>query len=39
MKDRDILIEAFTDMAPDYEQKVNSEFNLFWGWSYQGFLK
>jgi len=38
MKDRDILVEAFTEMAPDYEQKVNSELNLFWGWSYQSFL-
>lgn len=37
-KERDILIEAFTDMAPDYEQKVNSELNLFWGWSYKSFL-
>lgn len=38
MKDRDILVEAFTEMAPDYEQKVNSELKLFWGWSYQSFL-
>jgi len=38
MKDRDIIVEAFTEMAPDYEQKVNSELKLFWGWSYQGFL-
>jgi len=38
MKDRDIIVEAFTEMAPDYEQKVNSELKLFWGWSYQSFL-
>jgi len=35
---RDILIEAFTDMAPAYEQKVDSELNTLWGWSYKGFL-
>lgn len=39
MKDREIIVDAFTDMAPDYERKVNSELKLFWGWSYQGFVK
>lgn len=39
LKEKDILVEAFTDMAPDYERKVNSELNMFWGWSYQGFVK
>lgn len=39
LKEKDILVEAFTDMAPDYEYKVNSELNLFWGWSYDGFVK
>ena len=39
LQEKDILVEAFTDMAPDYERKVNSELNLFWGWSYQGFVK
>lgn len=38
LKEREILIEAFTDMASDYEQKVDSELNLFWGWSYKNFL-
>jgi ubiquinone/menaquinone biosynthesis C-methylase UbiE len=38
MKDRDIIVEAFTEMAPDYEQKVDSELNFLWGWSYQSFL-
>ena len=37
-KDKEILIEAFTEMAPDYERKVNSELSLLWGWSYQSFL-
>ncbi len=38
MNERDILIEAFTEMTSDYEHKVDAELNLFWGWSYQGFL-
>jgi ubiquinone/menaquinone biosynthesis C-methylase UbiE len=38
LRERDRLVDAFTDMAPEYEQKVDSELNLFWGWSYQGFL-
>lgn len=38
MDKREILVEAFTEMAPNYENTVNSELNLFWGWSYQGFL-
>jgi ubiquinone/menaquinone biosynthesis C-methylase UbiE len=36
--EREILVEAFTEMAPDYERKVDSELNLFWGWSYKGFV-
>lgn len=38
MKDNEYLIEAFTEMAPDYERKVNSELDFLWGWSYQAFL-
>lgn len=38
LKEKDFLVEAFTDMAPDYERKVNSELSLFWGWSYEGFV-
>jgi len=38
MKSMDIIVEAFTEMAPDYEQKVNSELKFLWGWSYQSFL-
>jgi ubiquinone/menaquinone biosynthesis C-methylase UbiE len=39
LKEKEILVEAFSDMAPDYERKVNSELNKFWGWSYPGFVK
>ena len=32
------VITAFTEMAPSYEQKMDSELNLFWGWSYQELI-
>jgi ubiquinone/menaquinone biosynthesis C-methylase UbiE len=37
-KEKELLVDAFSDMAPDYERKVNAELNLFWGWSYSGFI-
>jgi ubiquinone/menaquinone biosynthesis C-methylase UbiE len=39
LKETEIMVEAFTEMAPDYERKVDSELNFFWGWSYQRFLQ
>jgi ubiquinone/menaquinone biosynthesis C-methylase UbiE len=38
MEDKANIIEAFTELAPRYEQVVNSELNRFWGWSYTGFI-
>jgi ubiquinone/menaquinone biosynthesis C-methylase UbiE len=38
MTDKNHIIEAFTEMAPRYEQVVDSELNRFWGWSYEGFV-
>jgi ubiquinone/menaquinone biosynthesis C-methylase UbiE len=38
MEDKSDIIEAFSEMAPRYEQVVDSELNRFWGWSYQGFV-
>lgn len=32
------IIEAFTEMAPNYEEIVNNELTRFWGLSYQGFI-
>ena len=32
------ITEAFSEMAPRYEQVVDSELNRFWGWSYSGFV-
>jgi ubiquinone/menaquinone biosynthesis C-methylase UbiE len=38
MEDNANIIEAFSELAPRYEQVVNSELNRFWGWSYTGFI-
>ena len=38
MEDKTKIIEAFSEMAPRYEQVVDSELNRFWGWSYYGFV-
>lgn len=38
MEDKATVVEAFTEMAPRYEQVVDSELNRFWGWSYAGFV-
>jgi ubiquinone/menaquinone biosynthesis C-methylase UbiE len=38
MKDKDNIIDAFSEMAPRYEKVVDSELNRFWGWSYNGFI-
>jgi ubiquinone/menaquinone biosynthesis C-methylase UbiE len=38
MKNQGTLIQAFSEMAPQYEQKVNHELTTFWGWSYEGFI-
>lgn len=34
----DNIIETFTEMAPNYEEIVNSELTRFWGLSYQEFI-
>jgi ubiquinone/menaquinone biosynthesis C-methylase UbiE len=38
MDDQTNIIDAFSEMAPRYEQVVNTELNRFWGWSYAGFV-
>ncbi len=38
MEDNADVIEAFSELAPRYEQVVDSELNRFWGWSYTGFV-
>jgi ubiquinone/menaquinone biosynthesis C-methylase UbiE len=38
MKEKANIVEAFSEMAPRYEQVVDSELNRFWGWSYTAFV-
>jgi ubiquinone/menaquinone biosynthesis C-methylase UbiE len=38
MADKTNIVEAFSEMAPRYEQVVDSELNRFWGWSYKAFV-
>jgi ubiquinone/menaquinone biosynthesis C-methylase UbiE len=33
------IIKAFTEMAPEYESKVDGELQRFWGWSYRAFIE
>lgn len=39
MEEQEIVVEAFTELAPRYETVVDNELNKFWGWSYEGFIK
>jgi len=38
MKEKQAVQDAFTEMSAHYEEVVDGELNLFWGWSYQNFL-
>lgn len=38
MKEKQAIQEAFTEMSTHYEEVVDGELSLFWGWSYQNFL-
>lgn len=39
MAERDVVVEAFSELARDYEQVVDNELNRFWGWSYPDFVE
>ncbi len=39
MREKRAIIDAFTDLAPRYEETVDSELKRFWGWSYDGFIE
>jgi ubiquinone/menaquinone biosynthesis C-methylase UbiE len=39
MKEKVAIQEAFGEMSPRYEEVVDGELNLFWGWSYKGFVE
>ncbi|HDD61221.1 MAG: hypothetical protein DRI65_08330 [Chloroflexota bacterium] len=38
MKEKKAIQEAFTELSSHYEEVVDGELNLFWGWSYHKFL-
>ena len=39
MEENEVVVEAFTELAPRYERVVDNELHKFWGWSYQGFIQ
>jgi ubiquinone/menaquinone biosynthesis C-methylase UbiE len=39
MSKEDVIIGAFSEMAPSYEAVVDKELRRFWGWSYEGFVR
>jgi ubiquinone/menaquinone biosynthesis C-methylase UbiE len=38
MKEKQAIQEAFTELSTHYEDALDGELNLFWGWSYENFL-
>ncbi len=38
MEEKKAIQEAFTEMSSHYEEVMDEELNLFWGWSYHNFL-
>ncbi len=38
MKEKRIILEAFTSLAPRYEGVVDKELKRFWGWGYDDFV-
>lgn len=38
MIDTDLIRETFSKLAPRYEEAVDFELKLFWGWSYKEFV-
>jgi ubiquinone/menaquinone biosynthesis C-methylase UbiE len=39
MEEKKAIQEAFTEMSSNYEEVIDGELNLFWGWSYHNFLE
>lgn len=38
MKEKQTIQDAFSEMSTHYEELVDGELNLFWGWSYENFV-
>ena len=39
MADSEVIVAAFTELAPNYEPTIDRELRIFWGISYQQFLE
>lgn len=39
MQERHDIVEAFSELSPQYEKVVDRELTTFWGWSYEEFLR
>jgi ubiquinone/menaquinone biosynthesis C-methylase UbiE len=38
MDEQNLIIETFEELSPRYEEVVDAELNLFWGWRYSEFV-
>ena len=38
MSDKQVITDAFTELAPRYEGVVDKELKRFWGWGYDDFV-
>ena len=38
MNEKKLIIDTFEELSPRYEEVVDSELNLFWGWRYHEFV-
>jgi len=38
MNEKNIIIDTFEELSPRYEEVVDAELNLFWGWRYNEFV-
>lgn len=38
MNEKNLIIDTFEELSPRYEEVVDAELNLFWGWRYNEFV-
>jgi ubiquinone/menaquinone biosynthesis C-methylase UbiE len=38
MNDKNLIIDTFEELSPRYEEVVDAELDLFWGWRYHEFV-
>lgn len=39
MNEKKLIIDTFEELSPRYEEVVDAELNLFWGWRYSQFVE